>query len=548
MEVKEEEPRAIRFGYCELGPLTPAATHTPTQRPAVRHYIDYALFGLCATLYLLPFLRLIFIGSDEGTLLEGAVRILHGQVFARDFFEVMGPGTFYILAALFKLFGATFLVARTWLFVTSFGTLLAMYFLSRRMCIRYPLLPPILLMSVYFSTMWPMVNHHVDSNFFALLSVVCMVRWLDVRRNWLLTWAGVLAGATTCILQPKGMLLLLAIVAWLWVEGRRQSAWLCAIALVAVGYMSVVGGTLLYFWRRGALRDLVYVNFVWPSHHYGTLNAIPYATGLHQFWNHWADPLHSALLSTPVAMVLILPFLLIAVLPALVVALGIAHGRESLRPEILLYWFCGWALWLSEIHRLDIAHLTSGSPLLLLLCIHFLVGYSGRAAHWVLQLLATSAGALAVVNLLIVLSAQWVPTRVGDVGMFKPDQAIAFLDQQVAAGSEMFAYPTCPMYYFLSATRNPTRYSLLLYNYNTSSQFHEAIGVLDRRKVRYVLWDTTAQAKAAQYFSAAMFRPAGGLLMEPYLETHYTIVKDVDGLRIMERKEDKDANRRSRRP
>ena len=53
---------------------------------------------------------------------DGAVRILHGQVFARDFFEVMGPGTFYLLAAFFKLFGATFLAVRIWLFVTSLGT------------------------------------------------------------------------------------------------------------------------------------------------------------------------------------------------------------------------------------------------------------------------------------------------------------------------------------------------------------------------------------------------------------------------------------------
>jgi 4-amino-4-deoxy-L-arabinose transferase-like glycosyltransferase len=502
------------------------------------------MFALCAALYLLPFLRLIFIGSDEGTLVDGAVRILHGQVFARDFFEVMGPGTFYILVALFKLFGATFLVARTWLFVTSLGTLLAMYFLTRRVCPRYQLLPPVLLVSVYFSTMWPMLNHHVDSNFFALLSVLCMVLWQDVRKSGLLLAAGVLCGVTTCILQPKGMLLLFAILVWLWVQQRRRSAWLSAIALVSGGYFSVVGATLLYFWSRGALWDLIYMNFVWPSHNYGTLNTIRYATGMNQFWSHWAGPIHSPLLSTPVAVILIVPFLLVAALPALIIALGIPHGKDSLIPEILLYWLCGWALWLSEIHRLDIAHLTSGSPLLVILCIHFLVEYRGKIADRFLQLLAISAGALATVNLLIVLCAHSVPTRVGAVGMFKPDPAIAFLDTHAAAGSEIFAYPTCPMYYFLSGTTNPTRYSLLLYNYNTPSQFQDAIRVLDQHKVKYVVWDTTAKTKAAPYFSAAMYRPAGGLLMEPYLEAHYTIVQDVDGVRVLERKEDDHEDRR----
>jgi hypothetical protein len=93
------------------------------------------------------------------------------------------------------------------------------------------------------------------------------------------------------------------------------------------------------------------------------------------------------------------------------------------------------------------------------------------------------------------------------------------------------------MYYFLSGTTNPTRYSLLMYNYNTRSQFRNVIRILDRRSVRYVVWDTKFETKASQYFSAAMNRPAGGLVIEPYLESHYRIVKDVDGVRIMERKE-----------
>ncbi len=535
-----ELPRMI--GGDSESVVSPPPLRTPAHTSSAQSSIQYLLFTLCAAIYLLPFMRLIFIGSDEGTLVEGAVRILHGQVFARDFFEVMGPGTFYTLAAFFKLFGPTFLAARIWLFVTSLGTGLSMYFLSRRVCGRYQILPPVLLVSVYFSTMWPMVNHHVDSNFFALLSIVCVVLWQDFRKSSLLLGAGVLAGVTTCILQPKGMLLLLALFVWLWIQQRGRSGLLSSLSMVAGGYCSVVGLTLLYFWSQGALWDLIYMNFVWPSRNYGTVNTIPYATGILQFWTHWAAPIHGVRWLIPLGVVLITPFLLVAALPALVSALGIPHGKDSLRPEILLYWLCGWALWFSEFHRRDIAHLTAGSPLLIILCVHFLAEYRGRIADWFLQFLAIGGGGLAAVNLFIVLCAQSVPTRVGPVGMFKPDQALAFLDSHTAPGSEIFAYPYCPMYYFLSATSNPTRYSLLLYNYNTPSQFHDAIRVLERHKVKYVIWDTTFETKAAPYFSAAMYRPAGGLLMEPYLESHYRVVKEVDGLRIMERKADNHGN------
>jgi hypothetical protein len=544
VELSVEKLPDMLCGDGETSAATPPPFRSPTRNFSARPYIPYFLFALCAALYFLPFMRLMFIGSDEGTFVEGAVRILHGEVFARDFFEVMGPGTFYLLAGFFKLFGATFVAERIWLFVTSLGTFLSMYFLSRRVCGRYRILPPTLLMSVYFGMLWPMVNHHVDSNFFALLSVVCIVLWQDTRKKFLLLAAGVGAGVTTCILQPKGMLLLLAFFVWLWIQNRRRSIFLSSLSWVAGGYCSIIGLTLLYFWSRGALGDLLYMNFVWPSQHYGTLNAIPYATGLLQFWAHWIFPIHGVRWLIPLAVILTLPFLLVAALPALVPILGIYHGKDNLRPEILLYWLCGWALWLSEIHRRDIAHLASGSPLLIVLCVYFLAKYRGKAADLTLQALAIGVGALLSVNLLFIFSTHSVPTRVGSINVFKSDSALTFLDAHVAPGTEIFSYPYCPSYYFLSATTNPTRHSFLMYNLNTPAQFEDVIRVLDQHKVRYVVWDTKFETKAAPYFSAAMYQPAGGLLMEPYLESHYRVVQDVDGKRIMERKAEDNAGRR----
>src|ERR1700723_235710 len=116
---------------------------------------SYLLFIVCASLYILPFMRLYMLGTDEGTLDYGAVRVVHGQVFARDFFEVIGPGTFYWLAAFFKLFGVSFLTTRICLFLTSLGTALLMYFLSRRVCERYRILPCSLLAGTYFGGLWP---------------------------------------------------------------------------------------------------------------------------------------------------------------------------------------------------------------------------------------------------------------------------------------------------------------------------------------------------------------------------------------------------------
>ena len=100
---------------------------TPENRASAGRARSYLIFALCASLYILPFMRLYWLGTDEGTLDYGAVRVLHGQVFTRDFFEVIGPGTFYWLAGFFKVFGVSFLATRICLFLTSLGTALLMY-------------------------------------------------------------------------------------------------------------------------------------------------------------------------------------------------------------------------------------------------------------------------------------------------------------------------------------------------------------------------------------------------------------------------------------
>src|SRR5581483_3132436 len=99
---------------------------------------------------------------------------------------------------------------------------------------------PILLIGLYFDTVWPMVSHHVDSNFFSLVSVACMVLWLDTRRTYLLIAAGVGAALTTWILQPKGMLLLLAFVAWLLIQHRRRLAPLSALGVILSSYGTAI--------------------------------------------------------------------------------------------------------------------------------------------------------------------------------------------------------------------------------------------------------------------------------------------------------------------
>ena len=85
-----------------------------------------------------------------------------------------------------------------------------------------------------------------------------------------------------------------------------------------------------------------------------------------------------------------------------------------------------------------------------------------------------------------------------EVALFKADPVLKAVEGRAAPGEEIFVYPSSPEYYFLTATTNPTRYSGLGYNYNSSSDFQGVVRILDEHHVRYVLWDTGLDEKSAQ--------------------------------------------------
>src|SRR6184192_4776565 len=73
-----------------------------------------ALFIFLSSLgYLLLFRRYTTMEPDEGIVLQGAQRILRGEVLYRDFFSFFTPGSYYFLALIFKIFGSSIIVART---------------------------------------------------------------------------------------------------------------------------------------------------------------------------------------------------------------------------------------------------------------------------------------------------------------------------------------------------------------------------------------------------------------------------------------------------
>lgn len=516
---------------------TPLTVHNPTPQASwTRRIRPYLVFLLCTSLYLFPFMRLLLGGSDEGLLVSGALRVAKGQVFARDFFEIVGPGTFYWLALFFRMFGVTFFAERLCLFITSLGTAFLIYFLSRKVCEQYRTLPALILAGTYFGVIWPTISHHIDSNFFALVSIAFAVLWNDSRKRGLLLVAGMAAGLTTCFHQPKGILLLLSLLAWLWVRRVSLAKSFSSIALLTGGFLTPVVLMVFYFWHQHALWEMIYANYVWPSKHYAAANIVVYGQGIFRdYWNSWAVPTSTIRWTTVTASMLVIPFLYVAVLPVLLPVLAFWRTRTSQRPEILLFWLCGCSMWLAEFHRKDICHLVFGSPLLIVLGVYYLQRLGTTIGRLALQLLAIASVSLACLNLLMAVSARPMATRIGTVTVFKSDPTLTFLQDHVAAGTEIFVYPDAPIYYYLTDTTNPTRWSGLGYNYNSPADFREVVNTLEQRHVRYVVWDTLYEDRALKLFFSIKRALPEERIVEPYFESHYKVIWEQNGVRIMER-------------
>ena len=70
---------------------------------------------------------------DEGLMCYGAEKVLHGAVPYRDFWTVYGPGQYYLLAAMFRVFGISLLVARIYTFTVEWVVVVLAYSISRKL-------------------------------------------------------------------------------------------------------------------------------------------------------------------------------------------------------------------------------------------------------------------------------------------------------------------------------------------------------------------------------------------------------------------------------
>ena len=147
---------------------------------------------------------------------QGAQRILRGDVLYRDFFSFYTPGSYYLLALIFKLFGSSIVVARTALALTGGVLSSLIYLLARRVCSR-----PISLFAASLATFTSLpfrflVLHNWDSTLWACAGLYCAARCLESRRLSRPLFLGTVASLTFLLEHSKGAGLIAGLGFGLW--------------------------------------------------------------------------------------------------------------------------------------------------------------------------------------------------------------------------------------------------------------------------------------------------------------------------------------------
>jgi 4-amino-4-deoxy-L-arabinose transferase-like glycosyltransferase len=473
-----------------------------------------AEWGVALLLFVAPclYLRLFYdytiLNADEGIVLQGAQRILQGQVLYRDFFSFYTPGSYYWMALLFKIFGSSILVARAALIV--YGGLFSVltYLLARRVCSRWSALLASYMVTLSCLPFRFVALHNWDSTLLAYLTLYCAVLWLE-QGHW--AWAlgtGSLAALTLLFEHSKGAGLMLGLLVGYGViilrgDGRRLFGPRQAAGLTA-GFAWPFVVTFGYFAANHALLEML-TDWVWPLFHYAGANRLRYgylvmstANRAAMFGGSWGSRL--------ITLVIVEPFILLPILPILALGIFFWAGLRRSQGDLLGSRWRYWVLVSATLSGLlfstfltkrpDFTHLNYLGPLFYLVVAWVLDGLNLQSRPWrsvmpvLVLLIFFSYTAFGMTLLWGPLGAHHkVRTARGTVTTGGSDTALEDVQAHVTPGEKLFVYPYEPLYYYLTGTFNPTRFDFLQPGMHTAEQVQEAIGELAADRTRVVLFE-----------------------------------------------------------
>jgi len=202
-------------------------TKTPARLPWYRSPVVSALalflaFALSAA-YAYSFMNVGWLPQDDGTLAQGALRVLNGELPHRDFAENYTGGLSLLHALAFRLGGVSLVSLRYCVFLFFLLWVAAVLYIATQFTSAIPAAGIAMLAAVWSLPQYPASMPSWYNLFFAGFGAAALLRYLNVRTKRWLFLAGVFGGLSFLI-KITGLYYIAAIMLFLLFREQQLSA------------------------------------------------------------------------------------------------------------------------------------------------------------------------------------------------------------------------------------------------------------------------------------------------------------------------------------
>jgi hypothetical protein len=215
-----------------------------------------------------------------GANLVPAERVLKGEVPYRDFYKIQTPGILLLNAALFKVWGTSWMTAATGVLIFKILTIALMFLIARRICSLKAAAAGTTLALLWLAPGGPFRPAPIQYEMlFVMAAIYFVLRWLDSRGAVQLFAAGLAVGMVAIFKQNVGVYAALALMLSILLNARdqtdtnegKQRAELLKAEIVAVTGIAIpLMGLLFYLSSNGALAAAIDVFIHGPGEHLQT--------------------------------------------------------------------------------------------------------------------------------------------------------------------------------------------------------------------------------------------------------------------------------------
>lgn len=436
---------------------------------------------------------------DEGYFLYEAKRIVDGEVFYRDFFNIVTPLAWYVMAAAYWLFGVSMATARTTMAVVHGVIAVGMVIACRTLGVRRSIAVVVGLSeaAVCYMAIERAAPHWFGTLFCVLILVALLRRPLTVARNALI--AGVLVGALLLTQQQRGVAMMWVPMAVLVIDQRLlvaapERSWRrlveCA-TLYAAGILVLVVPVMLAFVVLAGFENVWVALVHYPLFNYRNVNRAAWGE-----YNPIQDPYIGPIVKY-----------LSIVVPTAAMLRCIWQWRTGQDPytrrrlAVVLLLSLGALLGITYVP--GYGYLVLVGPIWFILIAEMLDrALRMLARRWRRTWLVSMAVVGGFALLLSVrlwdrrreLTAQWPYLHDTPFGRmnFASEADIATMEavRNIVGATQaraVFIYPTAPGLYLLTGTKNITRFQVMVPGYSSPEHVQEVIDTLETRRQPFVI-------------------------------------------------------------